>query len=554
MLRLLHSIIFLVALASQVFAWSEEWKVEYEDFEVGVRGHQKVPGKGEIMSVMASNSTGSGYFKQLIDHKDPGKGTFDQFYYWSSEFWKGPGSPVVLFTPGEVNGSLYTSYLTGNRLSGTLAKEMGAAIFVVEHRYWGNSSPFPELTTANLQYLTLENSILDFTYFAKNIQAPWAPNVSTTADKVPWVATGGSYSGALSAWTESVAPGTFWAYHSSSAPVQAISDYAGYFYPVQQGMAKNCSADINRVINYMDAIIASGNKAKIAELKTMFKMQDVKNNDDFMAALENGPWLWQGNQLYTGYSPFFRFCDYIENARSTNGSTSTPSAYGVGLAKALKGYADWFTNDFLPDYCYDTYGYPEFNGTFNTKCFDTYNKTSPLFTDTSLSNTIDRQWQWMLCNEPFGYWQDGAPLGRQTLVSRFVNPKYWIRQCELFFPRGPKGETYGLAKGKTEADTNRYTKGWNTRPSTRLIYANGQYDPWRESGVSADIRPGGPLQSTAQTPVNIVPGGFHCSDMITKNGVVNAGAKQVMDAQVKQIVEWVGQWGKHNSRAIRWAA
>lgn len=37
--------------------------------------------------------------------------------------------------------------------------------------------------------------------------------------------TGGSYSGALAAWTASIAPGTFWAYHASSAPVQAIYDF-----------------------------------------------------------------------------------------------------------------------------------------------------------------------------------------------------------------------------------------------------------------------------------------------------------------------------------------
>ena len=58
---------------------------------------------------------------------------------------------------------------------------------------------------------------------------------------------GGSYSGALSAWTESVAPGTFWAYLASSAPVEAISNYWAYFLPVQEGMPKNCSKDVNLV-------------------------------------------------------------------------------------------------------------------------------------------------------------------------------------------------------------------------------------------------------------------------------------------------------------------
>ena len=33
-------------------------------------------------------------------------------------------------------------------------------------------------------------------------------------------------------------------------------------------------------------------------------------------------------------------------------------------------------------------------------CFDTYNASNPMFTDVTLANTIDRQWQWFLCNEP----------------------------------------------------------------------------------------------------------------------------------------------------------
>ena len=34
-------------------------------------------------------------FEQLIDHDNPSLGTFSQFYYYSTEFYKGPGSPVV---------------------------------------------------------------------------------------------------------------------------------------------------------------------------------------------------------------------------------------------------------------------------------------------------------------------------------------------------------------------------------------------------------------------------------------------------------------------------
>ena len=65
---------------------------------------------------------------QYIDHDNKDLGTFEQFYFYSTEFYGGPGSPVIVFTPGEVNASAYTSYLTLNRTTGVLAQEIGAAI------------------------------------------------------------------------------------------------------------------------------------------------------------------------------------------------------------------------------------------------------------------------------------------------------------------------------------------------------------------------------------------------------------------------------------------
>ncbi len=437
---------------------------------------------------------------------------------------------------GEINVTGYESYLTINRTTGVFAEAIGAAVIVLEHRYWGMSSPFSDLTTENMQYLTLKNSIADLTNFARNARLPFDPRGTSRAANAPWVLSGGSYSGALAAWTKSTAPGTFWAYHASSAPVEAISDYWQYFVPVQEGMPSNCSKDISLVIDHIDSVLETGTPQSIYALKAMFGLQGVVHNDDFASALENGPWLWQGNQFYSNQG-FFNFCDAVENANQPG--SIVPNANGVGLQRALAGYASWFNTTLLPGYCA---GFGYWTDKYNVACFDTYNASSPMFTDTSLSNTVDRQWQWMLCNEPFGYWQDGAPSPRPSLVSRLVTPQYWQRQCPLFFPTGPQGQTFASARGKTEADVNAYTHGWDITSSTRLIWANGQFDPWREAGVSSEFRPGGPLVSTRQAPVQIVPGGFHTSDLITRNGAVNAGVKAVIDEEVRQIKEWVAEW------------
>ena len=49
--------------------------------------------------------------------------------------------------------------------------------------------------------------------------------------------------------------------------------------------------------------------------------------------------------------------------------------------------------------------YPEWKSRTSVACFDTYNKTSPLYTDYTVKNQAQRQWFWMTCNEPLFYWQ-----------------------------------------------------------------------------------------------------------------------------------------------------
>jgi hypothetical protein len=80
-------------------------------------------------------------------------------------------------------------------------------------------------------------------------------------------------------------------------------------------------------------------------------------------------------------------------------------------------------------------------------------------------------------------------------------------------------------------------------PGTILTICS-QYDPWLTSTVSSEFRPGGPLKSTPEAPIAIIPGGYHCSDFRTSNGAANAGVQAVIDREVGQIVEWVGEWQK----------
>jgi len=77
---------------------------------------------------------GWGFFDQLIEHDDPNKGTFKQKFWYSTEFWAGPGSPVVLITPGEGPANICWEYLNNLTITGRIAQEVKGAVLMVERK------------------------------------------------------------------------------------------------------------------------------------------------------------------------------------------------------------------------------------------------------------------------------------------------------------------------------------------------------------------------------------------------------------------------------------
>jgi hypothetical protein len=111
-------------------------------------------------------------------------------------------------------------------------------------------------------------------------------------------------------------------------------------------MAQNCSTDVTLVIDHIDEVLTTGTADEIYALKDMFGLAGVEHNDDFAAVLPVGPYQWQENDFYTGYSAFFQFCDAVEGA--VPGADTTTPATGVGLEKALAGYANWINTTQVP--------------------------------------------------------------------------------------------------------------------------------------------------------------------------------------------------------------
>ena len=271
----------------------------------------------------------NGTFQQLIDHDNPSLGTFTQRYWYNADFYTAPGSPVVLLAPTESSGELARGCVTNATLPGAFAQTNGGAAIVLEHRYFGTSSPYQDLTTQTLQYLTVDQAIRDVVRFARHVELPFDPSGSSRPDKAPWILTGCSYSGALAAWIARLAPGTFWAYHCSSAVVQAVGDFWQYFAPVEEAMPRNCSADVKRISAHLQRELTTRPEGARRRLKDSFGLGELQDDDFVFATMYPLGW-WQQQQFYSGYGGLFQMCDWIEVSGfggGRNASLSSPYSW-----------------------------------------------------------------------------------------------------------------------------------------------------------------------------------------------------------------------------------
>ncbi len=68
---------------------------------------------------------------------------------------------------------------------------------LIEHRFYGLSNPYPDLSVASFKYHTIDQAINDLAYFAKNVILPFPGGDKVSPAYAPWVLIGGSYSGTL---------------------------------------------------------------------------------------------------------------------------------------------------------------------------------------------------------------------------------------------------------------------------------------------------------------------------------------------------------------------
>ncbi|RXW19276.1 hypothetical protein EST38_g6579 [Candolleomyces aberdarensis] len=440
-------------------------------------------------------------FDQLIDHNNASRGTFKMRYYHTWEYYR-EGGPIILYVLGEegIDVNRGERSLTNATIPGAIAQATNGAVVVVEHRFYGKSKPFPDLSANSLRFHTISQALEDFVYFALNVKLamPGGDGEGIRPDRSPWIFVGGSYSGALAAFIMEQYPGIFWAAYASSAAVQPKIDFWQYWSPIEQHMPANCTADVKAVVSLIDGVIDSGNQTRMTEIKTQFGLGSL-GTIDFVNTINIPFRTWQALQPASARnSIIYPFCDALE----TRGG-QVAGAEGWGAQIALPKYAE-FSRTAIAYLC---------------------------------GNTTTEALQ---CNEA-GWFQPGPPNGG-GIVSKHFNVQAWATFCSEAFP-GTFTNSLTEFQARVDVTLQQYN-GWNTM-ANRVFVVNGRRDPWLEVTLSAtEVNASG----TDLRPIYLT-NGFHGSDISHANAVVEPSVGEVWNQALTTFSRWVSEFERQGSSA-----
>ena len=147
-------------------------------------------------------------FDNLVDHFDFQDNRMYKQRVWTNDvYWTDTSAPNFIYICGEYRCSVPETRL----FPFMLGAEHGARLFVLEHRFYGDSQPFGDWSLDSLRYLSSEQALADLAYFLGEMNLD-DPSRQT-------LVIGGSYPGALSAWFRARYPTIAFASWSSSGVV-----------------------------------------------------------------------------------------------------------------------------------------------------------------------------------------------------------------------------------------------------------------------------------------------------------------------------------------------
>ena len=489
-------------------------------------------------------------FQQRLDHFDPlDHRTFSQRVYINPHFLSSSSSsdsqanptsppPIFLYVGGEAE-LRPSSASRGSIID--LARAHTGLIVALEHRYYGVSHPFGNLSTSNLRYLSSAQALADLAYFIQRapefLRQTTTPSLAPTAtahhsdpastgvrsnvdlSESKWVIVGGSYPGNMAAWFRLKFPHLVTGAWASSAPVLAKSNYWEYDETVRQQLGPQCASMVRQATRWLEHVIQGGNRTVVEQVKRGFheEMEGVVDDVAFLYVLADVvAYVVQYDNPGVGLR------DRLCSTASSSASSSSSSASSSHLLLPMAGDVSDPTSGAEAAEKFAHF----------TRFFFDYTHSTPLEMDMTSYTRTDirdpsenqRQWMWQCCTE-FGYWQTAPTFN--SLRSTMIDEQWHLdRICTGLYGlpsshRVPMNETnavYGALSVVNATD--------------RIIFTNGNRDPWKRLSIQED-------ETNRRCQAYWIDGVGHCADLKSAGSDDPLSLTQVRDRVMQEIASWL---------------
>ncbi|WKX92495.1 hypothetical protein Q1695_010489 [Nippostrongylus brasiliensis] len=437
--------------------------------------------------------------------------------YFKNEQWAKPGGPFFLMIGGE-SAESPAWVLAENLTYLTWAKKLGATVYLLEHRYYGNSVIYPagggRIRDADLSHLTSLQMLYDVANFIQTVNAD-------RGRQEKWITFGGSYSGALSVWMRALFPTLVVGAVGSSAPIEAKFDFYDYLRVVEDAIRSHSEECADT--------IAEG----FEQMHNYVQTREGRQLLSFVFTL-NPPWDDVSDVSETDIQYFFaNIIGQFQGAVQYSGDNMGGYASGYGIPDMCRIMTQK-GNDAIGKIAeFNQYMSVFYQGggefTFTDNSYDnfiTYLRETMLFSGDMASAVL---WTWQTCNE-FGYFQT-TDTGK-TFFGSPVPLSFYSKMCvDAFGGRQSRAPSIAEEIQERIARVNRQYGGSDRYLGTNVVLPNGSIDPWHALG-----------KNTSSDPT-IVPiyirGTAHCADMYPARSEDPGELTKARQLIYQKIQEWL---------------
>ncbi|KAG4065090.1 hypothetical protein HA402_007487 [Bradysia odoriphaga] len=387
------------------------------------------------------------FITQRLDNFDPvNDDTWEQRYLMTAEHFE-TGGCIFLFLSGEWS---VTEYRLENSLMAEMAADLNCYIFYLEHRYFGESRPTPNVTDENLRFLTVDQALADTAHFVDFVKGEFPG-----AEDAPVIVIGGHYSASLAMWFRQSYPALADFTWASSAPTLAIADHFQY---------KELSGAVYRQVggNECYNVIERG----FAEMEEMVQYDRLVYLSDMFNLCDDIEGTLDVQMFFSTLSEFFSLLAQFDVYANVEGVCDLMlSDEHETPAEAVAAVVLFLAGDECIPVDYD-------------EIIEADRQTG--WDDPAVVGGF-RQYTYMACTQ-FG-WYHSSRSRFQPYGSSFP-VEFIFQACEDVF-----GDAYDSVTMLQNVQRFNNMRGGLTPAATNVLYVHGQFDPWRSIGVQTSNHP-----------------------------------------------------------------